>query len=191
MRQMTAIGICLFVMSLTGSVFAAECEGVTMPGSVDVDGNKLVLNGLGIREATVLQINVYVAGLYLPAKTKDGGKASGDDVAKRLALKFVRDVDRADITKAWSEGFDKNAKGNKAVFSDRIKKLNSWMANMKVGDDMVFTYVPGKGIEVSVKGAVKGTVEGADFMKVFFSIWLGPNPPNSGLRTGLLGGVCG
>jgi hypothetical protein len=170
---------------------AAQCEGVSMPDTVEVEGSKLVLNGLGIREATVLQVDVYVAGLYLPAKTSDGGKAASDDVAKRLVLKFVREVSAADVAKAWSEGFEKNAGAGKKAFDDRIKKLNGWMSDLKVGDQAIFTYLPGKGIEVSVKGKVKGIVEGVDFMKVFYSIWLGKSPPNPGLKSGLLGGKCG
>jgi hypothetical protein len=45
--------------------------------------------------------------------------------------------------------------------------------------------------QVDVNGAVKGTIKGDDFAKAFFAVWLGPNPPNPGLKTGLLGGACG
>jgi hypothetical protein len=44
---------------------------------------------------------------------------------------------------------------------------------------------------VNVNGRSKGTIEGTDFARVFFSIWLGSQPPNPGLRSGLLGGSCG
>jgi len=40
---------------------------------------------------------------------------------------------------------------------------------------------------VVVKGQTKGTIAGADFGKGVFSIFLGPNPPNKGLKNGLLG----
>lgn len=190
MKKIMVLGVVLLCASFASTAMAAKCVGVSLPDSVEVGGEKLVLNGLGIREATMLQVDVYVAGLYLKAKTKDGGQAAGNDEPKQLMLKFVRDVAKADIAGAWTEGFDKNAKADKAALAPRTKKLNSWMMDMKVGDEMVFTYTPAKGLEVSVKGQVKGVIEGADFMKVFYSIWLGPQPPNPGLRKGLLGGAC-
>ncbi|MFO7950619.1 MAG: chalcone isomerase family protein [Candidatus Fermentibacteraceae bacterium] len=51
---------------------------------------------------------------------------------------------------------------------------------------MIFTYFPGQGLEVTV-GVTKGTVSGSDFCRVFFSIWLGDDSLNDGLREGLLG----
>jgi hypothetical protein len=190
MRHWLSLGLIVLVASFSGLASAAECEGVSMANSVNVGGARLVLNGMGIREATLLKIDVYIAGLYLPAKTTNGNKAASDDVAKRLTLKFVREVSKQDIVNAWKEGFDKTAGGNKQALKERIQKVNGWMANMKVGDELSFTYVPEKGLEVSVKGAVKGVVEGADFMKAFFLIWLGNSPPNPGLKSGLLGGKC-
>src|SRR5262245_6919743 len=60
-----------FVMALLGSVIpgapalGAECLAVKVPDSVKTGGADLVLNGLGIRKATFLEVKVYVAALYL------------------------------------------------------------------------------------------------------------------------------
>ena len=56
------------------------------------------------------------------------------------------------------------------------------------GDDIVLTYVPGRGTVVSVKGAEKGVIEGKDFADALFSVWLGPNPVQEDLKLALLGG---
>jgi len=42
-------------------------------------------------------------------------------------------------------------------------------------------------VQVEFKGDVKGVVPGADFAQALFRIWLGPSPPNAGLKEGLLG----
>jgi hypothetical protein len=42
-----------------------------------------------------------------------------------------------------------------------------------------------------VKGRNRGTIEGEDFARTFFSIFVGNRPPNAGLRRGLIGGGCG
>ena len=173
------------------SASAAECEGVSYDDQIEVNGTQLELNGLGIREATVFQVDVYVAALYLENTSNDGAAIARSEETKRLILHFVRDVEAGDISEAWSEGFEKNAGRALSGLEDRINTLNGWMADMAIGDLMVFTYVPGTGLTVEVDGDVKGTIEGDDFARVFFLIWLGSDPPNSGLRTGLLGGTCG
>ncbi len=174
------------VLAFAPAAPAGELAGVTMPDSVTVDGAELVLNGLGLREATFLKVDVYVAGLYLPAKSSDAKQILGKDQAARLHMQFVRDVGKDSMVEAWTDGFAKNGAG--PDLAERIATLNGWMADMNVGDTMTFTYVPGTGTAVDVRGETKGTIEGADFAKTLWSIWLGPKPPNAGLKKGLLGG---
>ncbi len=76
------------------------------------------------------------------------------------------------------------------MLKERIATLNGWMVDMKTGQRLTFIRRPGVGIQVDVNGAVKGTIAGEDFARAFFSIWLGPLPPNLDLKLGLLGGQC-
>lgn len=154
-----------------------------MPNKVKVAGKALVLNGMGIREATVFKVDVYVAGLYLEKKSNDSGSIISSEQAKRLVLKFVREVDREDMVKAWRTGF-----GGKGALAARVGKLSAYMADLEEGDTMTFTYLPGKGTEVKVKGKRRGVIEGDDFGRALFAIWLGSSPPNAGLKMGLLAG---
>jgi hypothetical protein len=170
----------------TGVAHAKSKSGVTVPDTVEVEGKTLQLNGLGTREATMFNVDVYVGALYLETKSSDANQILQSQQIKRLDLNFVRDVDRDDITDAWNDGFKKNG-ADVAKLKPRIDKLNGWMAEMKKKDVLSFTYVPEKGLTVSVKGQVKGTIEGADFGQAFLAIWLGPKPPNGGLKKGLLG----
>lgn len=186
MKTLRAFLALVLLSLITTVAVAAEKGGVTMPDSVQVSGTTLVLNGMGIREATVFKVDVYVAGLYLESKSSDGAAIAKSTQKRRLVLHFVRDVDRGDIVKAWNEGFEKNA-GNKAALQARIDRLNGWMSNMAKGQTLTFTYENGKGLEVNVNGQKKGTIEGDDFAEGFFLIWLGANPPNAGLKSGLLG----
>src|SRR5690242_10476784 len=48
-----------------------ECKGVSFPDQAQVDGSALTLNGLGLRQATMLKVNVYVAALYVPRTSGD------------------------------------------------------------------------------------------------------------------------
>jgi hypothetical protein len=47
------------------------CAGVALPGAIDLNGRRLVLNGSGKRTASAFQVVVYVAGLYLPERSRD------------------------------------------------------------------------------------------------------------------------
>jgi hypothetical protein len=168
-----------------------DCKGVTFPDQMQAEGTALVLNGLGVRQATAFKVNVYVAALYVAQTSADANAILASNSRKELILQFVRDVGSADLSKGWQEGFEKNAKAQLPALKERIEKLKGWMANMKTGQRLTFAAKPGAGIEVNVNGTVKGTVEGDDFAKAFLSIWLGAAPPNPGLKAGLLGGACG
>ncbi len=185
----------LLLVALTAALAAGvaqgkECKGVTFPETAQVDGATLNLNGLGLRQATMFKVNVYVAALYVAKTSTDPNAILASSAPKELILQFVRDVDAADISKGWEEGFEKNAKGQLPGLKDRIAMLTGWMADVKSGQRMTFVFTPGVGVQVHVNGAAKGTIKGDDFAKAFLSIWLG-DPPNPEIKTGLLGGACG
>jgi hypothetical protein len=189
---------CNPLIPLTAAILAAtvglaqakDCAGVTFPDQAQVAGSSLTLNGLGLRQATFLKVSVYVAALYVAQPGTDAKALLESETPKQLTLQFVRAVDSDELVEAWAEGFEHNAKAQLPALKDRITKLEGWMTDVEVGDRLSFTYTPGSGLEVSVKGTAKGVIEGPDFTKAFFSIWLGNNPPNPGIRTGLLGGAC-
>ena len=173
-----------------GTATAKECLNVSYPDQVAVNGSTLALNGLGLRQATALKINVYVAALYVAATSADANAILGASTPKQMILHFVRGVSRSDLTKARDEGFEANAKEQLPALKARVEKFKSMMTDMKSGERMSFTYKPGSGVLVDVSGTAKGTIEGDDFAKALLSIWLGTHPPNSELKAGLLGGPC-
>ncbi len=184
-KSMASLFMVLIMTAI--SAIAMEMNDIEFPNAITVNGVDLVLNGLGKREATIFKVDVYVAALYLENPGSNGYAICESSETKRLILHFVRDVGGGDIAGAWAEGFMKNSGDDINVYESRITTLNSWMSDMKDDEIMMFTYTPGTGLEISVKGAVKGIIEGSDFASVFFSIWLGDDPPNGGLREGLLG----
>ena len=173
-----------------GIANAKECAGVSFPDQAQVEGANLALNGLGLRLATILKVKVYVAALYVAKTSKDASAILGSTEPTELVLHFVRDVGADDIRKGWDEGFEKNARAQLPALKDRIATLNGWMTDVKSGQKLTFIRKQGAGVQVDVNGSVKGTISGDDFAKAFLSIWLG-DPPNSEIKTGLLGGACG
>jgi chalcone isomerase-like protein len=179
--------IMMFLVAVAGPASAGSKAGVTMPDRIEVGGKPLVLNGMGLREATWLKVDVYVAGLYLESVSSDAGAIIAQQQTKRLVLRFVRDVDRSDIVKAWTGGFKGNATVKLDAIQPLIERLNGWMGDFEKGDTLVFTFVPGTGVEVVVNGTRKGVLAGEDFGRSLLAIWLGPKPPTGALKKGLLG----
>ncbi|HXV10195.1 MAG TPA: chalcone isomerase family protein [Burkholderiales bacterium] len=174
-----------------GAAQGKECNGVSFPEQVQAEGTTLKLNGLGLRQATFLRVNVYVAALYVAQTSKDANAILKSSPPKELILHFVRDVGRSDLNKGWQEGFENNAQSQLPALKDRIEAFKGLMADMKTGQRLRLVHKPGAGVQVDVNKTVKGTIKGDDFAQALFSIWLGANPPNAELKAGLLGGPCG
>jgi Chalcone isomerase-like len=185
--RVSAIAVLIAVAS--SPVRAAECIGATMPDEYQIGSDTLVLNGLGARLASMLKVEVYVAGLYLKEHVHDPQAIIATDQPRHLELDFLRDVSRKQITDAWSEGFKKNSGDKFASLAADIAALNAAMTDLPKGSKLTFSYRPGAGTTVAIDQQNKATIAGADFASALIAIWLG-DPPNKEIKTGLLGGDC-
>jgi hypothetical protein len=167
-------------------VQAKEVAGVSLPETTTVDGKTLKLNGTGLRKKMVFK--VYVAGLYLETPSKDAATVISSDQVKRMQLSVLRSLSSQQVGEAIREGFEKNSKEHMAALKARLEKLEAMIPNVEKGDQILLTYVPGKGTVVSAKNVEKGVIEGKDFGDALFSVWLGANPVQEDLKTALLGG---
>ncbi|MGH9316468.1 MAG: chalcone isomerase family protein [Thermoanaerobaculia bacterium] len=165
---------------------AGEVAGVTMAETATVEGRTLHLNGMGLR--TKMIFKVYVAGLYLESPSKDAAVIVSSDQVKSIRMSLLRDVAGAKITETIIEGFEKNSKAQMGALKARLDRLNAMIPDVVKGDQIVLTYVPGKGTVVTAKGTEKGTIEGKDFADALFSVWIGVNPVQEDLKKALLGG---
>jgi hypothetical protein len=164
---------------------AKEVAGVSLPETTTVDGKTLRLNGMGLRKKVVFK--VYVAGLYLEAPSKDAAAVISSDQVKRMQLSVLRSLSSHQVSEAIEEGFEKNSKAHMTALKPRLEKLETMIPNVEKGDQILLTYVPGKGTVVSAKNVEKGVIEGKDFADALFSVWLGGNPVQEDLKKALLG----
>jgi len=168
------------------SLNAGTLKGVEMPDSIEVAGQKLVLNGMALRKKIIFK--VYVAGLYLPTKEKNAEKILAADTTRHLIMHFLRSVKKGQLNDAWMDGLEDNVPDASAEVKKKFDTLCSYMDNVKNSDRIVFTYIPDKGTEVKVKGAVKGNIGGKDFADALFASWIGPKPgPGEGFKEDILG----
>lgn len=175
-----------FLAFFAGTAAAGKLAGISMPDGITVDGKALVLNGMGIRKATIFNIKVYVVGLYLENKSRSPADILRSEQVKRFDVVLRRDVDRSDIIDAWRKGLKRNG-ADMTKLKSRFDQFTGWMSDFAEGDTLTFLYAPGRGVTVIVKGKLKGTIAGADFATALFEMWLGANPVDDGLKDGLLG----
>src|SRR5262249_53185557 len=127
----TLSGLAAIALLASASIEAKECKGVAFPDQIEVDGAALMLNGLGLRQATMLKVDVYVAGPYLPKSTTDADAILSSNTPKELAMQFVRNVGVNDLRRGWNEGFEKNAKAQMGELKGRIETFNNWMTDIR------------------------------------------------------------
>ncbi|HOW43558.1 MAG TPA: chalcone isomerase family protein [Candidatus Aminicenantes bacterium] len=180
----------LLFLVLTG-LFAAPLSagtlsGVTLADTMDVDGHTLLLNGMALRKKVVFK--VYVAGLYLPARETDGAKVLAADTPRCTVMHFLRSVSAKQVNEAWYDGLEANTPNHTPQLKKQFDELAALMEGFRDGDELAFTYKPGNGTEVKVKGRVKGTLGDKAFADALFACWIGPKPgPGEKFKTGLLG----
>ena len=182
---LTALTLAL-TLALAPVASAASLAGVTVPDSVQVSGDKLVLNGMGLREKFF--IDVYVAALYLPAKERSDQSIFAADEKRQVAMHFVYDVSKEQICEAWAESLAANRPNANAELKKDFDTLCSYMESVEDGGKMTFTYVPGQGTTVSVNGKEKGTLGDKAFADALFASWIGQHPATGKLKKGMLGG---
>jgi len=172
---------------------AAELEGVRLEDQIRVDGQALQLNGFALRTRFIFK--VYVAGLYLPAKTTTAQAAIESRSAKRILLVMMRDatadqfVDSVDTAMRAN-----NSEAQIAAVKTQIDELFAMIraaGQAKQGTRIVLDFAPSEGgTTLFIDGAAQGKpMAGEEFYKVLLRIWLGEDPVQLDLKDALLGGV--
>lgn len=178
------------LMTFFTTAHALEIEGVEIPATIrSGDGNTdLVLNGAGLREK--FYVDVYVAGLYLQARTSDAAAILSDDGPASVVMHIVySEVSKKKITDGWIDGLDDNTTASeREAIQPRLEAFNKLFTSMQKGDVLRIDYTPAKGTEVRLNGEWRGSVEGNDFFRALLKVWLGSDPVSKSLKQDMLGG---
>ena len=184
-KQLTTLVLALG-LSAAPAAFAAELAGVNLPDSVTVNGQTLVLNGLGLRKKFF--IKVYVGGLYLPARQSNVTAIMASDSPRRMVMQFLYGVSKDQMCDAWKEGLEDNTPNASAEVKGAFQTLCSMMEPIPKGHQLVLTYVPGTGTTVEINSKAKGTLPGKPTADAIVATWLGPKPgPGEDFKKGVLG----
>ncbi|WP_457420267.1 chalcone isomerase family protein [Roseateles sp. P5_E7] len=167
-----------------------EVANVKYETAVDLAGQKLQLNGAGVRYKFV--VKVYAAGLYLTHKAGTTAEVLAAPGPKRIHIHMLRDIDGNELGKLFTKGIEANV--SREEFTKAINgvlKLSEIFASRKQlnsGDSFFVDYVPGVGSTVLVNGKPVGeTIKEPEFFSSLLRIWLGDKPADDALKDALLG----
>ena len=172
----------LMVIATTLTVNAQETvSGVKVDAKLSLEGQSLVLNGAGTREK--MWIDLYVGSLYLPKKSASAKDIIDSKDAGAIKLNIISGM----IT-AINEGFENSTGKKTAPLKAKIDKFKGFFKDeIKKGDVFIIMNVSDEGVVVYKNGSKKGSIDGYDFKRALFGIWLGDKPADDDLKAGMLG----
>ncbi|MBW8848777.1 MAG: chalcone isomerase family protein [Burkholderiales bacterium] len=168
-----------------------EVANVKYETTADLAGQKLVLNGAGIRYKFV--IKVYTAGLYLTTKASTTAEVLAAHGPKRIHIQMLRDIDGNELGKLFTKGMEANvSREDFAKSINGVLKLSEIFASRKQlnsGDNFSVDYVPGVGSTLLLNGksVMSEPIKEPEFFTALLRIWLGDKPADDNLKEALLG----
>lgn len=174
-----------------GAARAMSAGGITMPDSMDIAGQHLRLNGMGVRLFTILHIRGYVAGLYVTTQSHDPASLLAQPGAKVLRIEFARAAGVGRVQDEYRRGHVMNcvpacSKSEEAGFGQLLDSVRP----VRQGDITTFIFLPNE-VDVLFDDRNIATIPGAEFSHHLLASFLGQKPPSTALRDGLLGAGAG
>ncbi len=191
MKKFIALFVFVFAMAFAFSPAAnaqMTLNGVTLPAELTFSEQSLELNGGGIRKKYFFSL--YTAGLYLSQKSKDASSIMGADETMAIRLEITSSmINSGNMSEAITEGFENSTGGNTGPVQDRVDELLKAFSSesIEIGDVFDIVYIPGTGSQTYKNGSLKSTINGLDFKKALFGVWLSDKPASTDLKKGMLG----
>ena len=151
-------------------VSGAKIKNVEIADTIEKQGEKLILNGLGIRKK--FGFSVYVGSLYLKSKTSDSKSITNADEPMCITMSWMRNVSAKKANAVLADGFKYSAKDNYANIKTEIETFLSLTPKVQKKDIWTLLYIPGTGTQILHNDKLVKTIKGLDFKKALFGIWI-------------------
>ena len=191
MTTRTTLG--LLLLALSASVAAADVITVSgnqyataMDATVGGEKVKLTLTGAAVRSKFF--VNIYTVGSYVQQgqAVRTPEELAAKDCAKLLLLIMERDLKGADMADATEKAIRANYPAPQ--FADEVKLLRESFVkhDIKRGDRVWLTHVPGTGLRVTLEGKADATIANPQFSRAVWDIYLGKNNLGEEIKRGLV-----
>lgn len=131
-------------------------------------------------------MKIFTAGLYLDNKVKVDQVMN--DVAKKIEVNYFYPIPGKKLSQYTKNQMKLNVTPQEyAGLADRLKILDHYFVDLKPGDRYALHYIPGTGTKFIYNGKEVGVIQGSDFAKGIFSVWLGDKPMDRHVKNEILG----
>jgi long-chain acyl-CoA synthetase len=183
---------------VAGAVVEPESK-MEYPDTITVEaaGESYTLRatGVGLREKTFLQVDVYVIVSYILADAELGEDPAAairtQDVPKRIQMDLLRGFSREKLVNSFTDVIEKNYEDTSAFAAELETFLAYFDRDAEEDDQLVFSYLPDEGLTTTLNGEIKGTIAGHAFAEALWTVWFGEKPADDGLQRELLAALGG
>jgi len=167
-------------------VVATTIAGIEIPDTLDAGEHTLLLNGAGMREK--LFIDAYIACLYVPEPDTDPVRILTADEPQAVIMHITSGmVTRERLTASLPKDLRRSTGNDLDSIRPQVDLLLTMFdGEIAPGDTFRLIYLPGEGTQVWHNDRLKGAIEGLDFKRALFGIWLSEKPTQESLKSDLL-----
>jgi hypothetical protein len=194
LRTISLIAFVLMILPLAASAVVEPKTKTEYPdtATIEVGGAKheLAVTGVGLREKTLLKVDVYTIVSYVAAGTTladdQGVSLLTVDAPKQLRMDLRRGFSREKLIKSFQEVIEKNYDDTSAFDAEMETFFGYFVNDAQENDVLIFTYAPGQGLTTNLNGEEKGVIANFSFTQALWTVWFGEKPANGGLKKALL-----
>lgn len=164
---------------------AKVLEGINFPDETICAGEKLPLQGLSLRKATIFGIKVYAFAYYskTPIKSPDDPNFNQRPIC--FDAIYLRDFTEKDVNRAWDYQFKESSQFPYDELKKDVEKVKAFFGEIKGERKESFQLDKDKTLFLE-NSKIVGEIQGSNFQKNFLSIWFGKNPPTKEFQKELL-----
>lgn len=185
MKKILAL-ICLLLPFTASAIGVGDAD---LPNSWTVSGQRLVLNGAGLREYSAFKVDVYAAALYLKAKQSNENVILDGAGTKVVHMVYFEDVSEEDTRKAWAGYIRMNCKaeGESCKLKESsLQRFLSLIPESEEDDEQTYIF-DSNGLALIFNGERVGRVDDPAFARLVLATWIGMVPSTQELKMDLLG----
>ena len=170
-----------FTAAIADNIRVGKTE---FPKFYETPQGRIEAKGWGVLKYAFV-MKAYAAMLYGPTDV-----AARDllyaDVPKRLEINYFVSINGPDFAKGANAMLQKQLPEEElSRLKTRVDRLHATYRDVESGDRYALTYLPGSGTILELNGEPLVQIEGTDFSRAYFGIWLAEPPISAKLKQAL------
>ena len=163
-----------------------EIAGVTFPDTIQIENDKAILSGVGIKKR--VWVKEYAIGLYHNESTTNADKIIQSKRPMGIRIQVLQDfMAKSKFTAMVQEKLKKSNRNIPKHIKTKIDYFLSLMdKHFMYNDTLEILYHPDTGVNVYINSKLKWVIEGNEFKEGLYGIWLDDQCADKKLKKDLL-----